>query len=453
MRRTLAMIVILLIGGAAVAVAEGIEGVLTAGNGIYRVHVSDDSWYGVGTYTATTGPAHPAGEGLNVFFGSGEPGTTFNTVRSWSTRTDYVFGSASDHPSPFAVVSLDPYGKVSSLGGQGLRTVFVLPGPPATPDALTIVSDVAVQGSGYEESAITVETRVTNDGPAPVALGIRYLWDFQIGQGELGGDDGPTFQTVDPAGPVLVTESEFLLPWFGAYRIVDNDINPDPPTFFLLGTVNGPAGLSPTPPDLLQFVAWPLAYYSTAFEYAVDPGLTVATEDEDGVSPWSGGDSAVLYYFGSDPSTAFLLPPGGEARSSASLYLTRPFITVPVDVKPGSDRNPLNAGERGVVPVAIPGARGFAVEQIDPDTVALEGVPALRFAYEDVPAPVRDEIPDLTLKFDAQALVRAVRQRLGRNPFDGERVELHLTGTLRAAFGAVPLEGADTVTFLVKKGR
>src|SRR5215510_11493000 len=51
---------------------------LTAGNTIYQVHVEDQS-PGVGLYTVTTGSAHPAGQGLNVLFGGGNPSTTFNT--------------------------------------------------------------------------------------------------------------------------------------------------------------------------------------------------------------------------------------------------------------------------------------------------------------------------------------------------------------------------------------
>lgn len=59
-----------------------------------------------------------------------------------------------------------------------------------------------------------------------------------------------------------------------------------------------------------------------------------------------------------------------------------------VDIKPGSDPNGVNIGKKGVLPVAILGHDIFDVTDIDPDTIVIlngtKGVPALRFAYEDV---------------------------------------------------------------------
>ncbi|GAF91981.1 unnamed protein product, partial [marine sediment metagenome] len=53
------------------------------------------------------------------------------------------------------------------------------------------------------------------------------------------------------------------------------------------------------------------------------------------------------------------------------------------DIKPGSCLNPLNLASRGVLPVAILGAEDFDVNAIDPASIFLEGVPAIRSAYED----------------------------------------------------------------------
>src|SRR5712691_5642252 len=69
-------------------------GTCDAGNDFYQVHVQDlPRLNGVGLYTITTGPAHPAGSGLNVLYGNSEPGTTFNTIRSYTSGTDYVQAS------------------------------------------------------------------------------------------------------------------------------------------------------------------------------------------------------------------------------------------------------------------------------------------------------------------------------------------------------------------------
>lgn len=257
-------------------------GTLTAGNAFYKVHVEDVPGFGVGLYTITTGPAHPAGSGLNVLFGGGSPGTTFNTIRSYTSGTDYV-QDTQNKSSVNTVVSLDPFGTATPIGTTGFRTTYMLPGPPTTPDALTIISDVKVNGTTFEDSTIEVTTDVINDGNSSVTIGIRYLWDFQIGD-----DDGPTFQQINPNSAVRVNEAEFIGPAFMQYRIEDNDVNPSPPTFFIFGTVTGPATVTPTPPDLLQYVCWPDAF-DTSFGYTVDQTRDIATTVSDCQTGTGGG--------------------------------------------------------------------------------------------------------------------------------------------------------------------
>src|SRR5262245_2696897 len=280
---------------------------LTAGNTIYQVHVEDQS-PGVGLYTVTTGSAHPAGQGLNVLFGGGNPSTTFNTIRSYSSSTDYVQSSAAT-TSANTIQILDSFGTVASIGTTGLRTTYALPGLPATPDALTIISDVNVRGTTVAGSTVEVTTSITNNGSSAVAIGVRYLWDVQIGS-----DDGPTFQEIGPNGTALLTEAEFTSPGFVAFKIEDNDTNPTPPTFFVFGTVTGPGNLipSPTAPDLLQVVCWPLAVSNT-FEYTISPQRDIAVNSA-ACSTGSGGDSAVLYFFGYDAGGAIQVGHGERVR-------------------------------------------------------------------------------------------------------------------------------------------
>jgi hypothetical protein len=128
-----------------------------------------------------------------------------------------------------------------------------------------------------------------------------------------------------------------------------------------------------------------------------------------------------------------------------------PVITVAVDIHPMSWPNPLNVGKKGVLPVAILGTEGFDVTQIDPATILLEGVASLRWALEDVgtvgdPLAGPDGFTDLTLKFDAQAIVAVL------GPVnDGDVVVLHLTGNLKAEFDGTPIEGEDVVWIIKKK--
>ena len=90
---------------------------------------------------------------------------------------------------------------------------------------------------------------------------------------------------------------------------------------------------------------------------------------------------------------------------------------LPVDVKPGSDVNPLNLKSNGVLPVAICGSETFDVAQINPDSLRLNGVAPLRWSYEDVcgqddtstdpgmngdDEEMPDGYEDMTLKFNTQ---------------------------------------------------
>lgn len=120
-----------------------------------------------------------------------------------------------------------------------------------------------------------------------------------------------------------------------------------------------------------------------------------------------------------------------------SIFLDQPFVRscamnvecAPesdffVDIKPGSCPNPLNGNMRGngVLPVAVLGGEDFDVRDIDPATVELAGVPALRTRYCDVSGPVdrtedacacgedgRDGFEDLKVKFRRREVIAAIR--------------------------------------------
>lgn len=74
--------------------------------------------------------------------------------------------------------------------------------------------------------------------------------------------------------------------------------------------------------------------------------------------------------------------------------------TLVIDIKPGSNRNPINPRSRGVVPVAILGAPTFDVTQVDPASVRLgpgQAAPKKgKVHYEDVN---RDGVMDALFHF------------------------------------------------------
>jgi len=292
-------------------------GTIQAGNTIYRVFVQDIPGEAVGDYTATTGPNHPLGSGRNLLFGSGSPGTSFNTFRSYTTMTDYTVDDFATSAPPFTKVNIRQFGATFPLGTSGARTIYVLPGPPATPDALTIVQDVNVIGTAFEDSYIEVKVKITNNSKADTKIGIRYLWDTLIGE-----DDGPTFQTLNPIGPLRTKETEYDQPEFEAFQVADNDSNPNPPTYIVFGTVRGPENIGiSTPPTRIQYVSWSNSR-DTTFDYTIDPNRNIADEPIN--------DSAVLYYWGHNEETALSLKAkGGSFTSVAALFATKPGIVPP----------------------------------------------------------------------------------------------------------------------------
>lgn len=294
-------------------VADQVRGqaVSTAGNGFYNIHVQS-SGGNMGQYTITTGPQHPVGDGLNVLFGGGVPDTSYNTIHSYTTLTDYGQDGSTQ--------LIGQYGTITALGTVGFRTTYTLPGPPTTPDALTIIQDTKVNGTTFSNSSVEVTTTIINNGSTSVQLGVRYLWDVRVGA-----DDGPTFQQLNPSGPVRVAEAEFANPQFTAYRIEDNDVNPTSPTFNILGTVNGPATIIPTPtkPTLLQYAGWG-GSAGTPFNYTIQTNTIAVTGDIN--------NSAVLYYWGDNLANALLVPAGNSRKVSTSIFLAPPGFTFPGDV-------------------------------------------------------------------------------------------------------------------------
>jgi hypothetical protein len=276
----------------------------TAGNGIYNIFVQD-SGSSLGRFTATTGPSHPQGPDLNVIFPCC---TSFDSVRSFTSGTTYTPGGNGGS------TDISSFGSVTPTSSTGIRTTYTVPGP----DAMTIVQDTDVVGTTFEDSRVVRQTSITNNGGGPLSLGIRYLWDYEIGS-----DDGPTFQPLNPDGPVLENEADFAPPGFDVYRIVDNGVNPSPPTFAVLGTVNGPATLSPqpTPPTLLKYASWP-GSVGTSFDYNTS-GQNVSG------APAGAGDSAVLYWWGHDAGSALTIGSGQTVSVNAQLILTTPTGSFP----------------------------------------------------------------------------------------------------------------------------
>ncbi|MEW5979973.1 MAG: hypothetical protein AB1898_29605 [Acidobacteriota bacterium] len=240
--------------------------------------------------------------------------------------------------------------------------------------------------------------------------------------------------------------------------------------------------------DALVFdTSVPLPTLTTSIVNAITTTTTLPVDITLGTSVLPSGLS-----FSFSPSKVDDVPPGGTASFTATLSgsgsVTGNFdidfvdvgssatlgtvpvsvsctiskAEVPVDVKPTSCPNPLNTSDQGTLPVALLSTSVFDVTRVDVTTIKLEGVSPIRSALEDVGTPFLpfsgkktisdcttqgpDGFLDLTLKFDAQAVVAT----LG-TVADGDVVVLKLTGKLLPAFGGADIEGEDVMIILKKK--
>jgi len=103
----------------------------------------------------------------------------------------------------------------------------------------------------------------------------------------------------------------------------------------------------------------------------------------------------------------------GDEASFASLALSDPVVPtgveVAIDIRPGSERNPVNPKSNGVLPVAILSSETLDATQADPSTVFLQGAPVAspsakgKFltSVEDVNL---DGLDDLIVKIETELL-------------------------------------------------
>ena len=75
------------------------------------------------------------------------------------------------------------------------------------------------------------------------------------------------------------------------------------------------------------------------------------------------GDTAVVGAYGDDDN-------GSDSGSAYVFQLIPPVLPVEIDIKPGSDPNPINPFSRGIIPVAILGSDTFDVADVDVTTLA-----------------------------------------------------------------------------------
>jgi len=308
------------------------SGTVTISNGIYDVSVEDViGLNGLGTYTVSTGTGHPQPY-EDVLFGgvAQDPWSTYLTIRSYDTSTEYVSTSSSPTPSAgYNVVNLDTVSATgfssptptSAVAWWDLNTL-------ADPDDLYIEQVIEVVGTTLADSRVRVSTEVTNTGADPVDIGIRYEWDIMID-----GEDGSWFRETNPDKPWIDIEDEWISPAFERFETTND---PASPVFSIFGGVTGPTTLTPpaTPPDLLQFAAWGWNPSPGLFDFAFDftPTARIIAGPE--------LDSAVAYYWGNTNGNAIRLNVGEGIIVTQYLYVQPPLYLIITSTAGGAVTTP-----------------------------------------------------------------------------------------------------------------
>jgi hypothetical protein len=262
-----------------------------AGGLVYQVVVEDaPAADGMGVFGVVTGPDHPLGDGADVLAVRDGPDafSSYLTIRSYTTGTDYVQTSASP-ASGNLLLPLEPYASVIPET-DGYRAFYDVPGTTTAGESLAITSEVTSTGDG-PGATVRLTATVANRNVFPVKVGARYLLDIS-----LAGDDGPV---VSQGGVTYGEEAALAFP--GTPAVIGG------------GEYVESGGTQA--PDAVTFAHWNRAFES-AFDLAPDGG--------DVTSAGGLNDSALLYYFGGTSDSAVTLVPNESAIFSLVLGRTAP---------------------------------------------------------------------------------------------------------------------------------
>ncbi len=329
-----------------------------AGNDFYEVVVEDFIGNGVGLYSVRTGPNHPVTRRFrkpqDLLAGASDTlsGSSYTTIRSYRSRTDYVQTPVPDSTGGYRVFWLDQaFANDDSVVADssfiqpifdgdritGFRVLYPLPGlpQPGGPiiiDTLAITQIIQVHGRTFDDSWVEATTIVKNLGQLlPTTIGIRYLWDLNIGNLKAG-DDGPVLR--ERGGDLFSPFEQNIAPvQFAFYMAAANDtlrdaagnITVQPPAYNFFGSALTPAILkrAPRQPERVQQVFWPQAFFS-AFDYTCNPDLRVIGGQDDALSRLTGGDNAMQYFWGETPERAITLWPGQTVEVTQALFGSLP---------------------------------------------------------------------------------------------------------------------------------
>ena len=157
-----------------------------------------------------------------------------------------------------------------------------------------------------------------------------------------------------------------------------------------------------------------------------------------------------------------------DVAVEATLTVAPQVLEVAFDVKPQSCPNPMNVNQKGVLSAALVGTEALDVTLVDIETLTMDGVSPIHFAFEDVTTPYLplsgkeneydcvdfgpDGITDLVLKFKTQDVFEAIEASQERTLKDREIIVTTIRGEiLNSDATRIPIVGEDVLRILRKK--
>ena len=420
------------------------------------------------TGTLTPIPGSPFATGGSCFGGAGGFGISVATTPNGQFL--YAASAGSHNVSAFGIAS---NGALSPVAGSPFAAGGTPDGIKVSPDGKFLA--VALQGVNHVAIfSIGLTGALTGVPGSPFSMG---------------GSGGATGVDINCASNLLFAAEASSGPTIVSVQSIDSNgaLSPIAGSPFTFGGVDSNV-IVLSPDDLHAFVSNQFSNTITALDVASGGSLTqvagspfanpgglivsgMAT-NQAGTFLYAANPNGVVTGFSIAGNGALTPVPGspfptgagpGGLLSLAVFPSKSCVISVAVDIKPGSCPNPLNTNDRGVIPVAIVGTASLDVTQIDPASVELAGVPALRSSFEDVTTPFTpftgktncntdcatagpDGILDMVFHFDAQEVIAALGPVT-----DGECIVVKLTGSLLPAFGGTAIKGEDVVIIRKKK--
>ena len=308
---------------------------------------------------------------------------------------------------------------------------------PAAP-AAPVVVPVCNAGGPYQGECVNGVATVTLDGSAsfdPNGQPLEFFWSVEC-QGAV------IVNQTSPVATLMYTMNGLCTAKCGR---VDLFVRNPQGEFSRCGTqVTFADSQPPTitcPPDVMIAEGDPTDPSFTGMATASDlcnPSPTVTWSDTTSTGP--NGETIITRTWSVDD---------GCYRDSCVQVITIPVVPANpgMDIKPTSCPNPVQLGSKGVIPVALCGAAGFDVSQVDTSTLLLsrnDGVGGSvsplpnKFSIEDTATPFGGDLCDchtlggdmtldLNMKFDKQA-VEAALQLAG--VASGTYLQLDLSGAM-----------------------